>query len=173
MFGSASSAALSFRAIASVTFFSYVPRRPIAPGSSPPWPGIDGDRDSSRRDRARRRQRLGSRGRWTNRAAAVARASFLLSAFQERHQRIERRQRIEIDDQTMAEFRDRLQCEHLRIHFRLEVEDDAKKSARRRADADPGRRRDRSPARALRDREAPGWGRPARDRARRDADRAA
>ena len=30
---------MSLRAIASTTFFSYVPRRPTAPGSSPPWPG--------------------------------------------------------------------------------------------------------------------------------------
>ena len=36
--GSASMRAFSLRAIASVTCFSCVPRRPRAPGSSPPWP---------------------------------------------------------------------------------------------------------------------------------------
>ncbi|MNC86108.1 hypothetical protein D3C83_17410 [compost metagenome] len=39
MLGSWSMRAFSFRAIASVTFFSWVPPRPIAPGSSPPCPG--------------------------------------------------------------------------------------------------------------------------------------
>lgn len=39
MLGAASIFARSFFAMSSAMCFSYVPAPPIAPGSSPPWPG--------------------------------------------------------------------------------------------------------------------------------------
>ena len=131
---------LSLRAIASTTFFSYVPRRPTAPGSSPPWPGsiatvirrdgvlceapADGsDRAASRRGAVRRRRRR-------RRVGALA--------VEQRHQRIERHTRIQIEDEPVAELRDGLQREHLRPDLGFEIEHDAQEAARRLADANRG-----------------------------------
>jgi hypothetical protein len=55
-------------------------------------------------------------------------------ALEERHQRIDDRERIEVDDEAMTELRDRLQREHLRPHLDLEIEHDAQESTRGTAD---------------------------------------
>ena len=56
-------------------------------------------------------------------------------ALEQCHQRIDGVERIKIDDEAMAEFRDRLERKHLWPYFGFQIEHDAEKSSRRLTDA--------------------------------------
>ena len=106
MLGSASTSAFSRLAIISVMSFSREPRRPSAPGSSPPCPA--------------------SMTMVAMRATPGLAAGLDCSAFlQQLGQRIDRHQRVDVEHQAVAVIGDRRQGEDLRLHFGLEVEHQA------------------------------------------------
>ncbi len=116
-------------------FFSYVPRRPIAPGSSPPWPGSIAI--------VIRRRPVADPRRGPGGGSALGSRSGLLRLgsrplLEKRHQRIERYQRIQVENDAMPEFGDGLQREELRARLGLEVEYDAQDVGRPRSEADRG-----------------------------------
>ena len=107
MFGSASISALRRLAMVRVMSFSREPRRPMAPGSSPPCPG------SMTMVASRATPGFGGGPGLLRFPAAAAR------------QRIERHQRMDVEHQAVAIIGDRRQGEDLRLHLGLEVEHQA------------------------------------------------
>jgi hypothetical protein len=138
----------SLRAIASTTFFfvgaAAADRARILATMARVDRNGDPPRRRSRARALRRRGALrcasGQRVRWGARLAGRHRVLWCdrrlaALALEERHQRIDDSQWIEIDDEAMTELGDRLQREHLRPHFTLEIEHDAQESTRGVADA--------------------------------------
>ncbi len=128
--------ALSLRAIASVTSFSFVPPLPRAPGILAAVPGIHRDDDEASRvgrpdrrgrrgvrDRNRRRLGLRDGGRRLGRGGGFL--ALRLELLEECEQRIGRNEGIEIEDQPVAVVADRREREELRLHLALQIEHEA------------------------------------------------
>ncbi len=102
--------------------------------------GIERDGNATRRRRMQAPLRLVAvrRRRGLRRLRRGNVAGVVAFALQQRHQRIDRRERVEIDRQPIPVLGHRREREHLWPHVRLEIENDAQEPLRRTPDANRG-----------------------------------